>query len=328
MTAAILAFVFPAGYAYVYLDLYLWFGMTPFVVLVVLALASGVWWIIEATWEHRHRQDLRAFAKVHGWEYVEWTSEYRLRFRSFPFNQGTDRQDVNVLRGTFHGRECVSYSRQFDLSSNDTNAIQSFDITLVELPVKLPTVDIVPEGAFDRLARSLGGGDIEFESAEFNQSWRVKSNNSRYAHALLHPRMLHRLNRDDARGYNIRFEERAVMMWTAEREGTDTLARRLGVLTALAKLVPPHLEREYLELELEEEREAAALLEAQRVAELNAPLWARTPGALTGGYAKAREVRGVADEPELTGPSWATTPGALTSRKYTGLDQHSDRRDA
>lgn len=327
VTAVIVAFAVPAAYVYFRFDLLVVFGIGPLAVLGVIALAAGFWWVVELYWEGNHRENLKAFANLHGWEYLEWTSEYRSRFRSFPFNQGTYRQDLDVLRGTFHGRQCVSYTRQFDLGSDDTNAVMSYNITIVELPVALPTVDIVPEGAFDRLAKRLGGRDIDFESAEFNRSWRVKSHDARYAHALLHPRMLHRLNSDDARGNAIRFEERAVMMWTAERQGTDTLARRLGVLTALAKLVPPHLEREYRELELEQEKAAEELLEAQRVAELNAPLWARTPGALTGGYAKAREARNVEEEEPLVGPSWATTPGALTSRKYTRLGDQTDKEE-
>jgi hypothetical protein len=328
VTAVVLAVAVPAVYLYWNLGLISLLGVGPILALIVVVLAAGTWWIVEAVWEGKHRENLMAFAKLHGWEYVEWTTEYLTRFRSFPFNQGTYREDLNVLRGTFHGRQCVSYTRQFDLGSNDTDAVVSYDITMVELPVKLPTVDIVPEGGFDRMAKLLGGRDIDFESAEFNRVWRVKSYDARYAHALLHPRMLHRLNEADARGYAIRFEGRAVMMWTAERESIGTLAKRLGVLTALAKLVPPHVEREYLERELEEERAAEALLEAQRVAELDAPLWARMPGALTGGYAKAREARGLADEPELSGPTWATTPGALTSGKYTGVEDESDKKGA
>lgn len=327
VTAAIMAFAVPAVYVYFQVDLYDLLGIRPLAVLGVIFLASAVWWIVEIRLDHMHRDDLQGFADRHGWEYVDWTTKYRSRFRSYPFNQGTSREDIDVLRGTFHGRQCVSYTRQFDLGSHDSNALATFHITIVELPVKLPTVDIVPEGAFDKFAKLLGGKDIDFESTEFNESWRVKANDSRYAHALLHPRMLHRLNRADARGHAIRFEERAVMMWTAERQGTDTLAPRLGVLTALAKLVPPHLEREYLELERAEQKAAEALLEAQRVAELNAPVWARTPGALTGGYAKAREARGLEEEPELSGPTWATTPGALTSGKYTGLGKQTGKQD-
>lgn len=306
--------------AYFYLGLYEPFGFTPLILLVVIVVASGVWWLVDSVWEHRHRGDLRAFAEHVGWEYVERTPEYRFRFRSYPFNQGTDREDIDVLRGTFHGRKCATYTRRYDAGSNDSSAMLSFQITMVELSVKLPTVDIVPEDAMSRVTSLLGGVPIEFESAKFNRHWQVKANDARYAHALLHPRMLHRLNSHDAYGYAIRFEERAVIMWRAERAGTDDLARRLGVLTALANLVPPHLEREYLELELEEERVAVQMRAAQEEAEKNAPLWARTPGALTGGYQQAQSQQGVAPDTDLTGPAWAITPGALTQRRYTELD--------
>ncbi len=322
VTSVLGVFATTAIIGYIYLGLYEILGAAPLIVLLLLAAISGGWWIAETVWEHRHRGDLQAFAEHVGWEYLPYTSQYRLRFRSYPFNQGTDREDVDVLRGTLHGRQCASYTRRYDAGSNDSNAILSFQITMVELPVRLPTVDIVPVDAMSRVTSLLGGAPITFESAKFNRHWRVKSNDARYAHALLHPRMLHRLNSADAYGYAIRFEERAVLMWRAERAGTEDLARRLGVLTALANLVPPHLEREYLELELEEERVAAQMLAAQEQAERGAPLWAREPGALTSGYHRAQQALGKSPDVDLTGPAWAITPGALTQRRYTGLDQH------
>ncbi|MEX0913773.1 MAG: hypothetical protein WDZ57_02355, partial [Demequina sp.] len=63
------------------------------------------------------------------------------------------------------------------------------------------------------------------------------------------------------------------------------------VLTALAAMVPPHLEREYLELELAQERSSENLRLAQQKEWQGAPLWATTPGALSSGYRAAAEAR-------------------------------------
>ena len=276
---------------YFWMGLYEAFGFGPMVILVVLTVASGIWWIAEAVWEARHRGDLEALTEHVGWEYRDFTSDYRLRFRSFPFNQGTEREDVHLARGTFHGRQCATFTHRYNMGDDDSMSTIAFQITVVELPVALPTVDIVPEDSMARMATLLGGMDIDFESAQFNRHWRVKAADARYAHALLHPRMLHRLNRADAHGSAIRFEERAVMMWSANRRGAEDLTRRLGVLTALAAMVPPHLEREYLELELAEEKASENLRLAQEKDWEGAPLWATTPGALSSGYRAAAEAR-------------------------------------
>ena len=293
VTSIIGGITLPLLVIYFWMGLYEPFGWAPAVILVMLTAASGIWWLAEAIWEHRHQGDMEAFAQHAGWEYRDHISDYHFRFRSYPFNQGTDRLDLHLLRGTFQGRQCATFTHKYNLGDDDSMSTLSFQVTLVELPVVLPTVDIVPEGAMGRLTKLLGGRDIDFESAEFNSHWRVKSADERYAHALLHPRMLHRLNRRDALGSAIRFEERTVMMWSANRRGTEDLARRLGVLTALAALVPPHLEREYRELELAEETASEQLRISQEQQWGNAPLW-------------------------------ATTPGALTSRKHTGLGQDND----
>jgi hypothetical protein len=282
---------------YWYLGLHSVFGFGPLGLLLVVVAASGIWWVADAVWHHRHRGNLRDFAEHHGWEFRERTSEYRSRFSSYPFGQGTDRADLDLLRGTFHGRECATFTRRYDMGSDDSNAMVNFQITLVELSVNLPTVDLIPADAFTRMANLMGGTNIGFESAEFNSYWHVKSTDARYAHALLHPRMLHRLNRADARDYFIRFEGRAVLMWRPDRSGTEDLARRFGVLTTLAGLVPPHLEREHLELEAERQRMADGMARARMEAEKNAPEWARNPGA-------------------------------LTSRKYTGIDSDKYGGDA
>lgn len=299
VTSVIGGITLPLLIGYFWLGLFETFGWGPAVVLLVLTAASGIWWLAEAVWEYRHRGDLEALAGHVGWEFRDFTSDYRYRFRSYPFDQGTDREDIHLVRGTFHGRPCASFTHRYNAGDDDTMSTLSFEITLVELPVALPTVDIVPEDTMARLTKLLGGADIDFESAQFNRHWRVKSDDARYAHALLHPRMLHRLNREDARGSAIRFEERAVMMWSANRSGAGDLTRRLGVLTALAAMVPPHLEREYIELELAQERESEQVRTAQEKAWSSAPLWATTPGALSSGYRAAQDARENPPQPPL-----------------------------
>jgi hypothetical protein len=62
---------------------------------------------------------------------------------------------------------------------------------LVVLPlVGVPDISIRRENSVDRLASAIGIDDIDFESAEFNSLFRVRSSSKRFAYDLIHPRMM------------------------------------------------------------------------------------------------------------------------------------------
>ena len=61
------------------------------------------------------------------------------------------------------------------------------------LPVALPWVHLSPEGFFDKAAKLFGAQDIEFESDEFNQAYRVRADDPRFAYDLVNPPTMHAL---------------------------------------------------------------------------------------------------------------------------------------
>jgi hypothetical protein len=183
------------------------------------------------------------------------------------------------------------------VDSDGNESKEPFQVTLVELPVVLPRLELVPETIAERFLKSLGGGDLDVESHQFNRQWRVLCRDARYAHAVLDPRMIERLVQPDATEIAIRIEGGAVLAWQPGRRGTDTLARRLGVLTAVARRIPEHVVREY------RERGELNVPGAERPFPPTAPAWATTPGALTGGKAT-----GIEPGPPATGEGWRGLP--------------------
>jgi hypothetical protein len=89
-------------------------------------------------------------------------------------------------------------------------------------------LELIPESLAQRVAKTMGARDIDFESAAFNRAWRVRAADRKYAHDLLDPRMLERLIQPDAEGAMIRIEGGAVMTWQAGRAGLDGLAAGSG----------------------------------------------------------------------------------------------------
>src|SRR5690606_28546797 len=92
------------------------------------------------------------------------------------------------------------------------------------------------------------GRDVNMESYDFNRRWHVKCDDLKYAYDLLDPRMIERLLWEDTRDMAIRVDGGAIMMWQAGRYGVEDLAHRLGVLTGIARRIPTHVVRHYLEL--------------------------------------------------------------------------------
>jgi hypothetical protein len=242
----------------------------------VALLVVGSMWVVSLVRASSRQRELAGFAERIGWTFAERSLTVASGLTSYPFGTGVDREDVDVVTGVFQGRQCAHFTRRFvqkrrGASASEEVAVpQEFRISSVELGADYPTIDILPQDVVALAAKLVGGMDVDFESAEFNRRWRVKGGDRRYVHDMITPRVMDRLVKDDARGMALRVEGRHLLTWRAGRTGTEDLAATFAVLTSVASVLPPHVERE-----LREEQEAR---------EANAPDWATTPGALTSGH--------------------------------------------
>ena len=271
-------------------------GWWPYVLLPALFLLAVTWGVVDLRAQGAHQRAMARFAgSIDGWDFAPTTPAYRGLLSAFPFGVGRDLRDVDVVRGPLNGYTCASFTHQYEQGKDDEVKVpSSWQVDVVDLPYPLATIDILPEDLLARFSKFLGGSDIDFESAEFNAAWRIKAGDAKYAHDIVHPRMMERLLWADAQGMAIRIESSAVYAWRVDRRGPDELARRLGVLTAIARLIPEFVYREFKEVH-------DRLAEAEHKREEAAPGWATTPYALTSGrYTDlGREEYGKSDLPEF-----------------------------
>ena len=61
-----------------------------------------------------------------------------------------------------------------------------FTVVSVVLPTRLPALVVYPERAWDQLAKRAGGIDIEMDSLEFSEGYRVWAKDRRFAYAMCH----------------------------------------------------------------------------------------------------------------------------------------------
>ena len=243
-------------------------------VAALVVLAYFVFRLLEQT---RHAKRLRAFAEQTGWAYRPEGGELLIGLKGFPFGTGTGRVALDVVQGTYSEVNVSSYTYSFDQQvAGEYAGEQVFTVTQALLPTKLPRLDLVPEDIGTRVLSQFGLADIDLESAEFNRTWRVLSDDKRYAIDVVDPRMMLALMRNRQPGVAVRIDGDKVIAWSAGVAPVGELARRTDLVASVSKAIPAHVVRKYAELE--EQRRAD---EAAR--EANAPTWATEGGVLNSG---------------------------------------------
>jgi len=209
-----------------------------FVLLAVGMLAfAGLGW-----WASRKRiERLRTWAATNRWTYTASDRSLVDFSRGQPFGVGRSKRATEIMAGPFEGFAGLSFTYRWTTGSGKSSTTHTAHIVAVRLPAFLPTLELTPDGFGAKLAKLVGAQDIQFESDEFNRAFRVASSDPQVAHAIVHPRLMERMLRDDSRGTCWRIEGTWILTWASGSTDLDRLATHLGLLTAVARSVPRHV---------------------------------------------------------------------------------------
>ena len=191
--------------------------------------------------QHQRVKALQAWAARTGWTYVGSDPSLTRRWTGQPFGTGHARHASELVTGPFAGHRAMSFSYRYKTGSGKSESTHVFHVVAVALPTFLPTVELTPEGFGASLAKAFGGQDIQFESADFNQAWRVQARDGKFAHDVVHPRTMERLLRADARGMSFRIEGTDILSWSSGAQRLDAIAGRLQALCAVIDAVPRYV---------------------------------------------------------------------------------------
>lgn len=214
---------------------------TPaFMFLLFTVLAVGG--VIIGVLVHRNRQEkLTQWASQRGWTYNRRLPGLEKRWSSPPFRVGHSRKAVEVLTGQFHGKQALSFGYRYTTGSGKNQTTHRFHVVSLHLPVPLPWLQLTPEGFGASIAKFFGGQDITFESAAFNDAWRVKGPEGQYPFDFIHPRMMERLLQGDAVGRNITVEGQDIYLWSRGAHNLDAVDFYLNLLLGIVQQIPRHL---------------------------------------------------------------------------------------
>jgi hypothetical protein len=203
----------------------------PFV-LVPAAIGLG-WWFTS-----KRIAAAKAWAAGIGWTWVGADPSLASRWRGHPFGIGDGRRVSEVMTGPFGPYRCTLFTYRYTSGSGKERQTHVYSVLTFGLPAFLPTLELTPENLGTRIVRAFGAQDLQFESEDFNRRWRVEARDPKFAHDVLHPRVLERLVRGDAAGMSLRVEGTDILCWTVGTPDLDLVATRLGVMRSLVDAVP------------------------------------------------------------------------------------------
>jgi hypothetical protein len=180
------------------------------------------------------RPGSRAFQRERGWNLVPggtitWTRPLALQ----PLSGARDLTVTDFASGMSDGVVCAAFLGY-------PPGEQMLAIELADLPRPLPPLRLYPT-VFDNIAttRSTEPAFVS-ESVDFNAKWTVRARDARYASAILTPRFMERLLRDDASDMTLIIDGGALITMTFDAiVPNDRIAAHLAVLRDLISLITP-----------------------------------------------------------------------------------------
>jgi hypothetical protein len=222
-------------------------GAVLVIVLIVL-FGIGIAYFNYMT-KKRRRETITSFAAQQGFAYQPADDSLVNRWGGTPFRTGKRPRAANVLTGAFQGRQIVAFDYSYQTESEDSDGSRSttthkFGVVVMELPGPLPHLEVTHEGIFGgAVANAFGFADIQFESEQFNRAFRVKADDQRFGHAVIHPRMMELLLARGEIGWRI--EGNSLIGWDKGEHAPLEVMNRLQLLHQVVDQVPPYVWRDY-----------------------------------------------------------------------------------
>jgi hypothetical protein len=168
------------------------------VVLIVVGVAVAVaFTVFVYLAEKKRREAIVRWAATNGWTYTDEDDRWADAWRGAPFGEGHSREAANVMERELGGRRAVVFDYSYKVTTSNgkttTTTTYEFSIYAQQLPASLPDMTIEPEGLWDKAVKLFGAQDIELESVEFNDRYRVRADDPKVAYDVLNARTMEAL---------------------------------------------------------------------------------------------------------------------------------------
>ena len=173
------------------------------------------------------------------------------RFSQFScLKQGSSRYAYNILQGDWSGRPFLGFDYHYSTTSTNskgrsTTHHHTFSAVIIESDVPMKSLTICTEGLFDKLAGFFGFDDIDFESAEFSDEFKVNAENRKWAYDVLHARTMEFLLH--APRFSIEFSRNQAIAWRGSRFDIAEYESAVDVITGILDRLPDYVRKQRTE---------------------------------------------------------------------------------
>lgn len=218
-----------------------------FIALIVAFFGVMIWlMVVQARKAKERRRALVAHVTARGYSYAPEVATRASLVKSSPFGLGDSRRARDVVWGTIAGRPFETFAYSYETHTTDSKGHRSttvhhYQVTWVTMPVAMQTMRLTPDGPLQRLFAKMGAKDLEVESHEFNQRWKVWCADERIGHAVLTPAMIQRLLAPGWYGRGLVLEGQILMTYAPGKADLLTLEAEVSSLYGVLDSIPAFL---------------------------------------------------------------------------------------
>ncbi|GAB3999655.1 hypothetical protein GCM10029992_29080 [Glycomyces albus] len=145
----------------------------------------------------------RAWAARHGFSYRPSDPSVASVSSAEPFGTGWSRRGVDVYRGKYRNFHIMFFQYDYAPTVGKGTEVVSHQVVALVLPTVRPLLDIGHEGFW---SKRFGDG-VDFENQAFNDRFKIRSDNRRFAFDVINARTMEWMLADQrAQAYRWRFE--------------------------------------------------------------------------------------------------------------------------
>lgn len=219
-----------------------------FFVLIPILVVGGIVWlaVVQSRKNRERREALMASVVARGYSYAPEDPSRTTLFTSAPFGIGDSRKARDVVWGALDGRPFETFAYKYETHQTDSKGNRSTtthrkQVTWIPLPGVLPTTRLTADNALMRMFAKMGAKDLNVESHEFNQRWKVWCADERVGHAMLTPAVIADLLKPGWAGRSLTIEGRLLMTYAEGHTDLADLEQSVSALYGLVDAFPEFL---------------------------------------------------------------------------------------
>jgi hypothetical protein len=139
------------------------------------------------------------------------------------------------------------YTESTDSKGRTSRHYYTRTVLALELPEEFPGITIKPDSALREFFEFIGGGDIDFESNEFNKRFYVWSDDRKFAYDIVHARMMEFLlrTREAIRDLHLQIVGHRAIIFRERTVDADGVEQLLQFAADFHQRIPDYVKKDH-----------------------------------------------------------------------------------